>query len=61
MRGPSVPKIVFLFGDGRASDYPKDYQNAQMLRNKLNIQFYAFGLGEYLDYSSLKRVLAGKL
>jgi uncharacterized protein YegL len=55
----NVKRILFLLSDGRSTDYPQDKLNAEILRKEKNIELYAFGLGEYIDWAVLREVVSG--
>jgi collagen type VI alpha len=59
MRGPEVPKFLFLFSDGRASDFPKDTDSALILRDTYNIPIFVYGYGEHLDWNPLTEIVGG--
>lgn len=55
----NVKRIIFLLSDGRSTDYPLDKEVAVKLRNEKRIELFAFGLGEYIDWATLREVTSG--
>jgi Mg-chelatase subunit ChlD len=54
MRGPEVPKVLFILSDGRTHDWPKDWQMADEIRRRIpGIEMWAYGTGEYYAESAL--------
>ncbi len=53
----NVDRILFLLSDGRSRDYPLDVSAAKALRDQKRIKFYAFGLGEFIDWGVLREVV----
>ncbi len=54
MRGPKVPKIVYLLTDGRSHDSPQDIEFADRLRAEIpNLEIWAYGTGDYVAMPAL--------
>ncbi|CAI4221072.1 unnamed protein product [Auanema sp. JU1783] len=54
VRDASVPKILYLLSDGRTHDFPKDWEQAELVRRKIpNIDIWAYGTGEYVAMTAL--------
>lgn len=54
MRGPEVPKLVFLLSDGRTHDYPEDKIQADRIRTDFHpIDIWAYGTGDYVAIGEL--------
>lgn len=57
MRGPSVPKILYLLSDGRTHDFPMDSEMAEQIRKRIpSIEVWAYGTGEYVAWTALANI-----
>ena len=57
----NVRRILFLLSDGRSTDYPEDVKWATKLREDRGIEFYSYGLGEYIDWRILRQVTSRRM
>ncbi len=56
MRGPEVPKLVFLLSDGRTHDFPYDEIFASRMRAVHHVDIWAYGTGDYVAMGELVNI-----